>query len=69
MSYKQALKLSYSDFKRLYGVSHQTLEKMKQFVLKAKLGKRGRHSKLSMTDQILLTLQYWRDYRTFFHIS
>jgi Helix-turn-helix of DDE superfamily endonuclease len=69
MRYKQALTLSSSDFKRLYGVSHETLEKMKEIVLKAKLGKRGCHSKLSIADQVLLTLQYWREYRTFFHIS
>lgn len=69
MRYKQALKLAPGDFKRLYGVSHETFEKMKELVLKAKLGQRGCHSKLSIPDQILLTLQYWREYRTFFHIA
>jgi hypothetical protein len=55
MRYKQALTLSPSDFKRLYlyGVSHETLEKMKEIVLKAKLDKRGCHSKLSIADQVL----------------
>lgn len=69
MRYKQAIKLSASDFKRLYGVSHETFQKMKEVVLEVKLGKRGCHSKLSIPDQILLTLQYWREYRTFFHVS
>lgn len=69
MRYKKALNLSPSDFKRLYGVSHETFQKMKEIVLNAKLGKRGCHSKLSIPDQIILTLQYWREYRTFFHIS
>ncbi len=69
MRYKQALNLSPSDFKRLYGVSYNTFEKMREIVLKAKLGKRGTHSKLSIPEQILLTLQYWREYRTFFHIA
>ncbi len=64
MRYKQAIKLSTSDFKRLYGVSPKTFHKMKEIVLKAKVGKRGCHSKLSIPDQILLTLQYWREYRT-----
>jgi hypothetical protein len=29
----------------------------------------GRPCKLSQADQILLTLMYWREYRTEFHIS
>jgi hypothetical protein len=69
MRYKQALNLSDGDFKRLYGVSHETFHKLQEIVVNAKLGKRGCHSKLSIPDQILLTLQYWREYRTFFHIS
>lgn len=42
---------------------------MIQEVGKAKLGKRGSPSKLLIPDQILLTLQYLREYRTFFHIA
>lgn len=69
MRYKEASELSPSDFKRFCGVSVETFDKMKEVVLKAKIGKRGTHSKLSIADQILLTLQYWREYRTFFHIA
>ena len=74
MRYKQAINLSNKDFKRLYGVSPETFQKMKEIVLEAKIGKRGCHSKLSIADrtlreQILLTLQYWREYRTFFPIA
>ncbi len=74
MRYKQALqaekqKLNNSDFKRLCGVSKETFEKMSNEIIKAKLGRQGCHSKLSIPDQILLTLQYWREYRTLFHIS
>ncbi len=29
----------------------------------------GRPSKLSLEDQLLLTLMYWREYRTQFHIA
>ncbi|WP_181280710.1 helix-turn-helix domain-containing protein [Aphanothece hegewaldii] len=61
--------MSTSDFKRTYGVSQETFQKMIEVVLKAKIGKRGCHSKLSIPDQILLTLQYLREYRTFFHIA
>lgn len=29
----------------------------------------GRPSKLSLEDQLLMTLEYWREYRTYFHIE
>jgi hypothetical protein len=50
-------------------VSFETFKEMKAIVLEAKVGKRGSHAKLSIPDQILLTLQYWREYRTFFHLA
>ena len=31
--------------------------------------KPGRPSKLSLEDQLLLTLEYWREYRTYFHVG
>ena len=31
--------------------------------------KSGRPSKLSIEDQVLMTLEYWREYRTYFHIG
>ena len=31
--------------------------------------KPGRPAKLSWEDQVLLTLQYWREYRTYFHLA
>lgn len=32
-------------------------------------GKRGGQNKLSVADQLLITLQYWREYRTKLHIA
>ena len=32
-------------------------------------GKRGGQNSLSVENQLLLTLQYWREYRTQFHIG
>ena len=32
-------------------------------------GKRGGQSKLSVEDQVLVVLEYWREYRTQFHIA
>lgn len=69
MRYKQALQASSSDFKRMYGVRRETFWLMVQVVQDAKQGSRGRYAKLSIPDQILLTLQYWREYRTLFHIG
>ena len=69
MKYKQALLNSPSDFKRLYGVTPETFWKMVQVVRDAKQGSRGSYSKLTIPDQILLTLEYWREYRTLFHIA
>ena len=69
MSYKKAIELSPSHFKRLYGVNPNTFGKMVEVVRNAKQGSRGSQAKLSIPDQILLTLQYWREYRTFFHIA
>ena len=31
--------------------------------------KTGRPGKLSLEDQLLMTLEYWREYRTYFHIG
>ncbi len=69
MEYQKALKLPPSNFKRLYGVSPETFWEMVKSVRDAKQGKRGIHAKLSIPNQILLTLEYWREYRTFFHIA
>ena len=32
-------------------------------------GKRGGQNRLSVEDQLVLTAQYWREYRTQFHIA
>jgi len=56
------------NFKRLKGVKRETFEQMLQVVEK-RLGNFGRPPKLSRADQLLLTLMYWREYRTEFHIA
>jgi len=57
-----------TDYKRLTGVKHETFEKMLA-VLERELPNFGRPSKLSRADQLLMTLMYWREYRTQFHIA
>ena len=55
-------------FKRLTGVRKETFAKMLE-VLETELRDFGRPPKLSRADQLLLTLMYWREYRTQFHIA
>ena len=55
-------------FKRLTGVQRETFDLMLKVVEKS-LGGFGRPPKLSRADQLLMTLMYWREYRTEFHIA
>ena len=58
-------------FKRYTGIHKSTfngmLEAMQQY--EAAKTKSGRPSALSLEEQILLSLTYWREYRTLYHIS
>jgi hypothetical protein len=56
------------DFKRLTGVRRETFEEMLKVVEKG-MRDFGRPPKLSRADQLLMTLMYWREYRTEFHIA
>ncbi len=68
MKYETIQNLKDTDFKRLTGVARGTFEEMLTVVEKG-LPDFGRPSKLSRADQLLLTLMYWREYRTEFHIA
>lgn len=71
MPYTDIQHLSAVEFKRLCGVSHETFEEMVE-VLRPELerqGRRGGQNKLSVEDQLLVTLEYWREYRTQFHMA
>ena len=60
------------EFRRLTGVKLATLQKMVEIVteaLKGKKAKGSRPNKLSPPDMVLITLEYLREYRTYFHIS
>lgn len=71
MSYEKVRKLEPAEFKRLCGVTLGTFEQMVKLVTAEKVlaKKSGRPSKLSIEDQVLMTLEYWREYRTHFHIG
>lgn len=65
--YEKASKLSSGDFKQLFGVKKETFDTMVD-ILKvayaAKHKQRGRHAKLSLEDQLFLTLKCNRQYLT-----
>jgi hypothetical protein len=71
VTYKQIKDLKPEDFKRLCGVHRHTFDSMLEVLLQhEKLKKKkGRPSKHSIEDQLLIALQYWREYRTYFHIG
>lgn len=70
MNYEDVRNLKDGDFKRLCGVTKETFSAMCQVVLEYKQSnKRGRKSNLSIENQVLLTLSFWREYRTLFHLG
>ena len=68
MRYETIQNLKGTDFKRLTGVQRETFAEMLN-VVENGLGTFGRPPKLSRADQLLMTLMYWREYRTEFHIA
>lgn len=71
MHYAELKELSPPQFRRSCGVDWLTFHAMVD-VLRDKLdrkGKRGGQNRLPVEDQLLMTLQYWREYRTQFHIA
>lgn len=72
MKYPQIKGLEEEQFRRLTGIKRTTFEKMVGILTEAdvkKKSKGGRKNKLSIPDQLLITLEYLREYRTYFHIS
>src|SRR5437588_7994224 len=68
MYYTDIRDRSPEDFKRLTGVRPTTFEAMLKLVRRS-TSKFGRPPKLSEADQLLLTLLYWREYRTQYHLA
>ena len=71
MNYEATHSLSAPKFKRRFGVQRATFKRMVKAVKTQLPGlrHRGRPAKLSIADQILVALEYWREYRTYFHIA
>jgi len=65
--YEKATRLSEKDFKQIIGVKKETFDAMVDVLRSAyaeKHKRRGRHSKLSIEDQLFMSLKYWRQYVT-----
>lgn len=71
MTYEHLREKSAEAFKRFSGVKPRTFETMLEELRKAERDKKkpGRSPTLCLEDQLLLTLSYWREYRTQFHIA
>ena len=71
MRYEQVKSLREVEFKRLCGVKRHTFAAMLEALQAAEAAKikPGRPCKLSLEDQLLLMLLYWREYRTLFHLG
>jgi len=72
MKYPQIQGLEEDKFRRLTGVKRSTFEKMIGILNAADIKKKakgGRKNKLCIEDQLLMALEYIREYRTYFHTS
>ncbi len=70
MNYEDVKNLKPGVFKRLCGVTQETFAALCQIIAEYKqLHRRGRKSNLSIENQVLLTLSFWREYRTLFHLG
>lgn len=72
MRYDQVKGIGGEKFRRLTGVKRATFVKMADILKQADIQKKlrgGRKNKLSIEDQLLMSLEYIREYRTYFHIG
>jgi Helix-turn-helix of DDE superfamily endonuclease len=64
--------LSSKEFKRLTGVTKIVFNRMLSILLEeinTRYRRAGRRGKLSIEDKLLMTLEHWREYRTYFHLG
>lgn len=68
---KRVKHLKPGEFKRFWGVTHETFDQMVEIVRQHSQQKKktGRPGKISLENQVLMTLEYWREYRTYFHLG
>ena len=71
INYITAQTLSPEHFKRRFGVQRDTFKQMVKALKPAwrPTPQPGAQPKLGLADRVLVTLEYWREYRTYFHIG
>ncbi|KJV70651.1 IS5 family transposase ISOt6 [Orientia tsutsugamushi] len=72
MKFDEIKELKDEKFRRLTGVRKGTFSKIVDILRKAdgiKKSKGGRKNKLNLDEQLLMALEYLREYRTYFHIG
>lgn len=71
--YDQIKELGDTKFRRLTGVKRATFNKMVEILKDADQQKKNNKgeskNKLSINNQLLMALEYLREYRTYFHIG
>ena len=70
--YEELKEFPEKQFKRLRGIQPKTFEKMVAILLdvqEKRYRKAGRKGSLSLEDKVLMTLEYLREYRTYFHLG
>jgi len=70
--YKKIKKLEAEEFRRLTGVKPGTFLEMLTILKEAETVKKckgGKPHRLSIEDRLLMTLEYLREYRTYFHLG
>ncbi|SPR10397.1 IS5 family transposase ISOt6 [Orientia tsutsugamushi] len=71
MKFEQIKKLEDEKFRRLTEVRKWTFSKIVDILRKAdglKKSKSGRKNKLNLEEQLLMALEYLREYRTYFQV-
>jgi len=62
-----------SQYKVIFGIEKHVFDRLLRLLEAAdafgRKSKAGRKSQLSVLDKLMITLQYWREYRTYRHIA
>ena len=66
-------KLPAGQYKEIFGIEKYVFDRLLRLLIVADTFQRksraGRKSRLSVLDKLVITLQYWREYRTYRHIA
>jgi len=70
--YRKIKKLEGTEFRRLTGVKPETFLEMVSILKQAesvRMSRGGKPHRLSIEDRLLMSLEYLREYRTYFHLG